>query len=634
MSTLRSRIFLVFALLFVAVLTVDQLVERYGLPILSFEGRNKEIQREVFRALDLTADLKKERLLLWINERRADSIVIAESPPILTLLKRVEDRFHEVAAVGNPGAEVWADSRKGTDYRELRRHIEVMKDNYRAYDRIDLVDLPSGVILVSTDEKYLGAYIYDDDVSLAGLSSLGDYRVKFWRHLESDVLDVHFARPITLPGEQASSLVLILHINTRHFFEPLLHTGDGLGESGEALLVDQDSRVLVPLKFPLPGGTRARALEYRITAQPAQRAAKGEEGIIAAKDYRGVPVLAAYRSLEVAPGVRWGLVVKRDQEEVFRSYRREDLLSLAFMGLGLLFAIACTFLLADSLARPIMRVSDTARRIRNGDVLARADLRGTEEVQVLGEAFNSMVDRLEEYTEELQEKNDELEAFVYTAAHDLKNPLIGAQGLLTLLGRSLSGQLDQKQRELMERTSATLERFERILTDLLEYSRVRAGALEAGSVSIDTLVERIREEQGERIKGTGATIRLQEGLPEIRVNESRAYQLFSNLISNSLKFTREGVKPEIEIGKVSRPGEAVPETQTLFFIADNGVGIEQEWIDKIFDLFTRVDSTIGEGTGTGLAIVKRIIRQLGGRIWAESSPGSGTTFYFTLPTAG
>jgi signal transduction histidine kinase len=126
---------------------------------------------------------------------------------------------------------------------------------------------------------------------------------------------------------------------------------------------------------------------------------------------------------------------------------------------------------------------------------------------------------------------------------------------------------------------------------------------------------------------------VQQGLPEIRINRSRAYQIFSNLISNSLKFAREGVNPVIEIGMVPEPHEAVPDKHNLFFVTDNGIGIDQAWHDRIFDLFVRVDDTQGDGSGTGLAIVKRIIRQANGRIWVRSSPGSGTTFYFTLPTA-
>jgi len=634
MSTLRMRIFLVFGLLFVTVLAADLLIERFGLPLVAFEGRSREKQKEAFRSLNLTADLKKDRLLLWIEEREADSKVIAESPVFHSLLSKVEDEYYRNTGAGIAGENLWNEIRKEAAYREIRQHLDIMMNSYRAYERIDFIDLHSGMVLISTREEDQGSSISEDDVSFSGILTSGDGFIYISRHPQNNEIHLHIARLIRRPGKTEESLALLLHVNTSHFLEPLLHTGGGLGTTGEALLVNREARILAPLKFPLRDGSRAVPLEYRITAEPAKLAAQRKEGVIAAEDYRGVQVLAAYRYIEISPDIGWGLVVKRDRAEIFSSYRREELLSLALIAFGFLFVVGSTYALANSLSRPLIQVSNTAKRIQEGDLSARVEVEGTDEVKVLAEAFNTMVQQLKTSTDELQEKNDELESFVYTAAHDLKNPLIGVQGFLNLLNRSLSGKLDQRQKDLLERASVTLQRFERILTDLLEYSQVRAGPLEVGSVVIASLVERIKEEQWEKIKGSGANISLQGDLPEIRINESRAYQIFSNLISNSLKFTRNGVKPEIVIGLTTRPGETVPEKHQLFFVSDNGIGISQEWLDKIFDLFTRVDNTGGEGSGTGLAIVKRIIRQVDGRIWVESTPGSGTTFYFTLPTTG
>ncbi|UCF88440.1 MAG: HAMP domain-containing protein [bacterium] len=633
LSTLRMRIFLLFGLLFVAILVVDQAIERFGLPLASFEGRFKERQREAFRALDLTADLKKERLILWIEERKADLNVVAESPVIQSSLAKVEKEFHQVAAAGKTDEEFWARIRRGAEYREIRQHIDIMMNSYQAYERIDLVDLHSGVVMVSTDETVQGYYIFDDVTGLSDLSSLRGYMVNIWRHPEGHDLDMHIARSIRATGAEESGLALLMHIDTGHFLEPLLHTGGGLGKTGEALLVDSQAGILTPLKFPLPEKGEAVPLEYRIPAEPARLAASREEGIISSRDYRGVPVLAAYRFIEVSPDTSWGLVVKRDAAEVFSGYRRENLLSLILIIVGIFFVVASTYFLADSLTGPLSGVSETAKRIREGDLTARARVEGTEEVKVLAETFNAMVRELKIYMDQLQEKNEELEAFVYTAAHDLKNPLIGAQGYLNLLSRTLPGKLNHNQEHLLERTTVTLQRFERILDDLLEYSQVRAEPPETGSVDLDSLIKRIKAEQWERIRGSGARIIVQENLPEIQLNESRAYQIFSNLVSNSLKFTRNGVTPVIEIGMIPHPQEAVAENHSLFFVTDNGIGIDPMWHDRIFGLFERVDQNRGDGSGTGLAIVRRIIRQVSGKIWVKSTRGSGATFYFSLPTS-
>ena len=633
MSTLRMRIFLIFGVLFVAVLAADQAVERFGLPLVSFEGRNQEKLQEAFRALNLTADLKKERLLLWLEERKADSKLIANSPVILSSLGSVEKKFHRNTEDGITDARFWDGIQKDKEYREIRQHMDVMMNSYRAYERIDFIDLHSGVIMISTDEKEQGSVIFNSAVSLSNLSSPGETFVYTWHHSQNDYFDMHIVCSIRLPGESEEGLLLLMHVNTSDFLEPLLHTGGGLGETGEVLLVNEEAQILATLKFPLRDGTKAIPLEYRITAEPATLASGKKEGIIAAQDYRGVPVLSAYRYMEISPDIGWGLVVKRDRAEIFSSYRREDLLSLIMFIFGMLVVVGCTYVLAGNLSRPIIQVSKTAKLIKEGDLGARAKVQGTDEVKIMAEAFNAMVEQLKTYTDQLQEKNEELEAFVYTAAHDLKNPLIGAQGFLKLFNKSLSGEMNDRQKYLLDSTTVTLERFERILTDLLDYSQVRAGSQEVESVSVEALIDRIKAEQWERIKETGASIHIQKDLPNIQINKSRAYQLFSNMVSNSLKFTRDGVKPLIEIGVVPSPQEMVPEKHNLFFVTDNGIGIDESSHDEIFGLFVRLDPAREEGSGTGLAIVKRIVRQVNGKIWVTSTPGSGATFYFTLPTS-
>ena len=638
--TLRMKMFLTFGLLFVVVLLADQAIERFGLPFLSFQGRVTEQRQEVFKALNLTADLKKERLRFWLDERIADSSVVARSPILQSPLVRIERRFHSGIDGGMKRDLLWGEIRADRDYQDIRHHLDVMLNSYNAYDRLDIIDLHSGVVLASTDEREQGAVIFDEDISFTGLSSAYEYSINIWRHPDSGDFHLHIARFIELPGKLSDGLVLLMHIDTSYFLEPFLKAGGGLGETGEALLVNREQKILTPLKYELPDGSRAKPLQYRINAQPAKLAAQGMEGIIAAEDYRGVPVLAAYRHIKVSPEVAWGLVIKRDVAEIYSNYRRENILSMMIIVFGLFFVVGCTFILARNLSAPITHISDAARLIRGGELTARADVKGTVEIEVLAEAFNAMADRIKIYTEQLQEKNEELEAFLYTAAHDLKNPLIGALGFIYLLNKSLAGHLDHNQRYLIDKTTATLQQFERLLTDLLDYSQVRVGPPEEGRSSLESLLERIKVDLWENIRSMDAEIRLHENLPEILMNESRAYQIFSNLVSNSLKFTREGVKPLVEIGMVPRPelpvygsDRRIPDNHDLFFVTDNGMGIDQIWHDKIFGLFVQVDKKGSHGSGTGLAIVRRIIRQENGKIWIKSTPGSGTTFYFTLPTS-
>ncbi len=232
---------------------------------------------------------------------------------------------------------------------------------------------------------------------------------------------------------------------------------------------------------------------------------------------------------------------------------------------------------------------------------------------------------------ELENKNQELETFVYAAAHDLKNPLIGAQGLTRLLERTAGSQLNEDQLYLIRRAIANLDYLDQLLSDLLEFSRVATGETGKEAVNIVSLVKRIESDQKEMIRKNKAVILLEAEPPFLLMSQTGAYQIFSNLITNSLQFTREGISPKIEIGVTSPAELEIPEGHLLFHIRDNGTGIDKMWHDKVFGLFIRVDKSRSDGSGAGLAIVKRIIEQNDGRIWIESSPGEGSTFYFTLP---
>ena len=184
----------------------------------------------------------------------------------------------------------------------------------------------------------------------------------------------------------------------------MLHTGQGLGRTGEVVLVDQNLKILMSLKHPLPDGTRAEVLEHRVNAEPAILAARGKEGIIADRDYRGVPVLAAYRHIPVTPELSLGMVVKRDQSEVFRPIWRRMLYSFVVAAIGIMAALMLGGGIANSLSRPIRRLNQTAEEVAAGHLNARAEATGSREVRMLSSAFNSMIERIRNWREELQEQ--------------------------------------------------------------------------------------------------------------------------------------------------------------------------------------------------------------------------------------
>lgn len=228
---------------------------------------------------------------------------------------------------------------------------------------------------------------------------------------------------------------------------------------------------------------------------------------------------------------------------------------------------------------------------------------------------------------ELEGRNTELERFTYTVSHDLKSPLVTIRGFLGFLRDSArTGNMERFDRD-MHRIANAVDKMQALLNDLLELSRV--GRL--NTLHEDIPFGKIIQEAVELVippsDETRVKIIVQQDLPVVHGDHLRLVEVMQNLISNAVKFMGNQVEPRIEIGQHGFDQDGKP----VFFVRDNGIGIEPQYHERIFGLFNRLDPTIN-GTGIGLTLVKRIIELHGGRIWVESRLGAGATFYFTLPS--
>ena len=177
--------------------------------------------------------------------------------------------------------------------------------------------------------------------------------------------------------------VILLYVDTDSFLKPMLYTGGGLGETGEIVLVNQDNRILISLKYLLPDGTVPKVLEYRVTTKPAALAVQGQEGVITDEDYRGVPILAAYRHIKVSGNTSWGMVVKQDQSEIFGPVHRMAFYS-ALIGIFALIGVALlAILVAKRLSQPVENLTHTAQAVSGGNLAIRAEVIGSDEVGAL-----------------------------------------------------------------------------------------------------------------------------------------------------------------------------------------------------------------------------------------------------------
>jgi PAS domain S-box-containing protein len=229
----------------------------------------------------------------------------------------------------------------------------------------------------------------------------------------------------------------------------------------------------------------------------------------------------------------------------------------------------------------------------------------------------------ERLVRELELKNAELERFTYTASHDLKSPLITIRGFLGYLKQDAqTGNLERLNSDIQRISDAT-EKMHRLLNELLELSRVGRVTNEKKNVPFQEIVADALQRVEGQLKEKQVQVTVGSDLPIVYVDRERMVEVIQNLVDNSTKFFGNQKQPQIEIGY--KAGDV----QGMFFVRDNGIGIKQEFHERIFGLFDKLEPT-SEGTGVGLALVKRIVEVHGGEIWVESEPGKGAIFYFTL----
>ena len=224
---------------------------------------------------------------------------------------------------------------------------------------------------------------------------------------------------------------------------------------------------------------------------------------------------------------------------------------------------------------------------------------------------------------EMEAKNAELERFTYTVSHDLKSPIVTIGGFLGFLEEDIQkGRYDRIPKSASRIREAT-KKMQRLLSELLELSRIGRIANPSVDVPFGELVIETLELVEGQLREKQVEVQVDAEFPMVHVDRVRMMEVIQNLITNSIKFMGDQKNPKIQIGVEARDNESI------FFVKDNGIGISPEFHERIFGLFNKLDP-FSEGTGIGLALVKRIVEVHGGKIWVESEPGKGSTFFFTI----
>lgn len=336
------------------------------------------------------------------------------------------------------------------------------------------------------------------------------------------------------------------------------------------------------------------------------------------------------------------LYLKSDFGAMNERLKIYSIVSAIIITLSLLLSIILSKIFQKTISLPIVALAETARVIsEQNDYSIRAVKSGQDELGMLTDAFNKMLIQIQqqnqtlnefnksleqkvtERTLELKRSNEDLEQFAYVASHDLQEPLRTVTSYVQLIARRYKDKLDQDGNDFINFAVDGSNRMRTLIQSLLEYSRVNSKR-PFENINTNSLFDSLLHTLNESIKENKVVIK-SDPLPDIFGDPILINQLFQNLLSNAIKFKNEGGNPEIHVTGKKTNGEY------LFSVKDNGIGIPKEYANKIFIIFQRLhEAEKFPGTGIGLAICKKIVERHGGKIWFESEPGHGTTFFFTI----
>lgn len=345
------------------------------------------------------------------------------------------------------------------------------------------------------------------------------------------------------------------------------------------------------------------------------------------------------------------LVLKSDLEALIKRQRVFMLVVLLAILGSIGVAYALSIWLQRGIATPVGALADAAMKVsQDRDYSVRAAVVSDDELGLLTAAFNGMLGEIQQRdtalrasearlrqlntdlerrvnvrTGELQASNRELEAFSYSVSHDLRAPLRHIDGFADLLRRHAVSALDEKGRRYLDTISASAKSMGVLIDDLLSFSRMGRAEMQHGTVDLAAIVAEVRKNLGPETEGREIVWEV-GALPAVQGDSAMLRAAITNLLSNAVKYTRGRAPARIRVDAREDDGEMV------MSVADNGAGFDMAYQHKLFGVFQRLHSAEDfEGTGIGLANVRRIVERHGGRAWAEGKPGEGATFHLALP---
>ncbi len=532
---------------------------------------------ELEKQLSAIAELKVAGLTQWRLEQLESGYLLSKNLLFIDLVRRFQKNSNDRDAG-----------------QKLRTWIKEYQTHNR-YDLIRIIDTSGTAILSSPAESTPPSEIIIksmSDILKSGKITLQD----FHRHDRNQKIYLTVMAPIIdIENNNLPLGVVTLRIDPEIYLYPYIQRWPIPSKSAETLIVRREENEVIflnELKFKKNVSLNLR-IPLNKTEVPAVRAALGERGIIEGVDYRNVKVIADIRPVPDSP---WFIVSKMDISEVYGPIRER---------LGIMVILISVVLFGTSISFIIVW--------RQRDV--RYYIEKKEEIQQINATLEKKV----------AERTAQLEAFAYSVSHDLRTPLRAISGFSEIIVEDYYDKLDEKGKNYLNRIQLATERMSKLIDAMLRLSKLSVAEMIRTTVNLS---ETARTIIGESFGANPERKFAFTCADEIKVIADEALMRIAlyNLLDNAWKYTEKNDDTRIEFGRSEIDGEIV------YFVKDNGAGFDMAYKNKLFVAFQRLhlDEEF-KGFGIGLTTVHRIIKRHGGRVWAESEPGKGATFYFTLP---
>ena len=619
------------------------------------------IHQDVLANLSAIRDIRAQKMQAYMFERKRDVTTLSHIPDIADAISTLR-RVVKTHGIDSPEYRAVDES--------FRPRLTYLMST--GYVNLLLVSSDGEVVFAVNKTDHLGSNRVTGphkDCVVARTADrvqllLAVYISDFEYDQDSDRPAAFIGAPV-VTGDGTIAGAILLQLSNQEISD-LVQDYTGLGQTGEVVLAvqkDQEAVFIAPLRHDPDAAFTRRVSIGSSEALPIQKAVQGYMGAGYSVDYRGKEILAAWRNLS---SLRWGMVVKIDENEAFHSidFLRRFSLWIALVIIVLVGII--TPIISRSISGPVVSLTRVTQEIAAGDLTKRVEVRTRNEIGTLADSFNTMADELqqvrdkleervkertaelhtanrslqEEVTErkraeavlanqsvELQRSNADLEQFAYVASHDLQEPLRMITAYLGLLRNRYADRLDTNAHEFIAYAVDGATRMSQLINDILAYSRVGSQGKSFDRTDCEAVIARVILNLQSVIEEKDIIV-THDALPTVMADDVQLGQVFQNLIGNAAKF-HGARRPEIHVG-AEYSGAA-----WVFSVRDNGIGMADKDIDRIFDIFQRLhDGEEYPGTGIGLAMCKKIVERHGGWIRVESKLGEGTTFFFAIPDTG